>query len=87
MFIQDHKKPNIFERKVYRSILGPVYDNEKENWMILTNKGIYASVKKPTIIETIRLNRLRLFGHVQRLEENRIPKRVLHEFGKNKIER
>jgi hypothetical protein len=29
---------NIFERKVYRGILSPVYDNEKENWRILTNK-------------------------------------------------
>ena len=38
-----------------RRILGPVYDNEKENWRILTNKEIYASVKKLTIIETIRL--------------------------------
>ena len=34
-------------------------------------------LKKPTIIETIRLNRLCWFGHVQRMEENRIPKRVL----------
>ena len=63
---------------MYRRILGPVYDNEKENWRILTNKGIYASVKNPTITETIRLNRLRWFGHVQRMEENRIPKRVLY---------
>ena len=75
---RDRKKLNIFERKVYRRILGPVYDNEKENWRILTNKEIYASVKKPTIIETIRLDRLRWFGHVQRLEENRIPKRLLY---------
>jgi hypothetical protein len=69
---------NIFERKVYRRILGPVYDNEKENLRILTNKDIYASVKKPTVIETIRLKRLRWFGHVQRMEENRISKRVLY---------
>ena len=69
---------NVFERKVYRIILGSVYDNEKEKWRILTNKEIYASVKKPTKIEKIRLNRLRWFGHVQRMEENRIPKRVLH---------
>ena len=69
---------NVFERKVYRRILGPVCDNEKENWRILTNKEIYANVKKPTIIETIRLNRLRWFGHVQRMEENRIPKRILY---------
>jgi len=33
--------------------LGPVYHNDKENWRILTNKEIYASVKKPTITETI----------------------------------
>jgi len=41
----DRKQLNIFERKVYRRILGPVYGNEKENWRILTNKEIYASVK------------------------------------------
>jgi len=43
---RDRKQLNIFERKVYRRILGPVYDNEKENWTILTNKEIYTSVKK-----------------------------------------
>jgi hypothetical protein len=31
---------NIFEMKVYRRILGPVHDKEKENWRILTNKEI-----------------------------------------------
>jgi hypothetical protein len=43
---RDRKQLNIFERKVYRRILGPVYDNKQENWRILTNKEIYASVKK-----------------------------------------
>jgi len=62
----------IFERKVYRRILGPVYASEKENWRILTNKEICASVKEPIIIKTVRLNGLCWFGHVQR-----IPKRVL----------
>jgi len=32
----------------------------------------------PTYVLTIRLNRLCWFGHVQRMEENRIPKRVLY---------
>jgi hypothetical protein len=50
--MRDSEQLNIFERKVYRRILGPVYDNKKENWRILTDKEIYASVKKPTIIET-----------------------------------
>jgi hypothetical protein len=73
---QDRKQLNSFERKVYRRILGPVY--VKENWRILINKEIYAILKKPTITETIRLHRLLLFVHVQRMEEKRIPKRVLY---------
>jgi hypothetical protein len=61
---------------VCRRIPGPVYGNKKENWRILTNKEFYAIVKNSTISETIRLHRLRWFGHIQRMEENRIPKRV-----------
>jgi hypothetical protein len=52
----------------------PVYDKEKENWRILTNKEIYAMVKTPTITETIRLHRLCWFGHVQRIEKIESPK-------------
>jgi len=63
---------------VYRRILGPVYDNEKGNWRILTNKEIYVIVKIPSITETIRVNGCHWFGHVQRVEENRIPKKVLY---------
>jgi hypothetical protein len=37
---------NSFEKKVYRRTLCPVYGNEKENWRVLTNKEIYAIVKK-----------------------------------------
>jgi len=44
------KANNIFERKVYRRILGPVCDNEKKYWRILTSKETYAIFKNPTII-------------------------------------
>jgi hypothetical protein len=66
----------IFERKVYRRILGPVYNNEKENCRILTNTEICAIVKKPTITEPFRL---RWFGHVERMGENRIPICIIYE--------
>ena len=49
---RDRNQLNIFERKVYRRILGPVYDNKKENWRILTNKEICASVKKTFQVAT-----------------------------------
>jgi hypothetical protein len=44
---RDRKKLNIFERKVYRGILGPVYDNEKENRRILTIKKFMQWLKNP----------------------------------------
>ena len=34
-------------------------------------------VKKSTITETLKLNRLRWFGHVQRMEDHRIPKKSI----------
>jgi hypothetical protein len=37
-------KENISETKVYIRIFGPVYDKEKENWRILTDKETYEIV-------------------------------------------
>jgi hypothetical protein len=54
----------------------------------VTNKDIYSVVKKTTITETVRLNRLRWFWHVQRIEESKIPKKsIIYEFGNNEAER
>ena len=35
-------------------------------------------LQKPTLTDTVRLNRLRCFGRVQRMEENRISKKVFY---------
>jgi hypothetical protein len=45
-------------------------------------------LKTPTMTETVRLHRLCWVGHVQTMEENRIPKEYIYvyEFGNNKIE-
>jgi hypothetical protein len=59
---------------VYRRILGPVYDKEKENWRILTNKEKYAMVKKPTVIETVRLNRSVGLGMYREWKKIEFPK-------------
>ena len=59
--------------KMYRRILGPLCDNEKEIGEYQPIKIFMQWFKNPIITETISLNRLLWFGHVQRMEENRIP--------------
>ena len=44
---------------MYRRIFGPKNDNEKENWRILSNKEIYASVKKRVLYMNLATTRLR----------------------------
>jgi hypothetical protein len=77
---RDRKQLNIFERKVYRRILGPIYDNENENenWRILTNIEIYAILKKKTYHNRDNKATQITFVHVQRVEKIKIPKRVLY---------
>jgi hypothetical protein len=38
---------------------------------ILTSKEVYAIAKNPTIIETVKLHKLRWFEDEQRMEENK----------------
>jgi len=45
---------------------------------VLTVWEIYTMVKNSAITETIRLSRLHFLGHVQGMEEYRIPKKVLY---------
>ena len=72
LFSTCFQQPSVIIRNLYKQLYGIL------SFICISNKEIYAVVKKPTITETIRLNRLRWFGHVQRMEENRIPKRVLY---------
>jgi hypothetical protein len=45
-----------------------------ENWRILTNKEIHASVKKPAVTETIRLNILVGLDMYREWKEIEFPK-------------
>ena len=50
---REKKQIIIFERKMYRRILGPIYDNENENWRMLTSKEIYAMVSGSTAVKVL----------------------------------
>jgi undecaprenyl pyrophosphate synthase len=73
---------------VYRRILGPVYENEKENWRILTNKEIYASVKKTYCNRDNNVKKITLvWTYTENGRKQNSQKSIIYEFGNNKIER
>lgn len=64
----------VFERRVLRSIFGPVNDNGR--WRGLFNFELERRFKEPTISKIIKISRLRWLGHVWRAQEN-LPMKVL----------
>jgi hypothetical protein len=41
------------------------------------NNGLYSLYKEPNIVEDLKFRRLEWAGHIIRMEEQRIPKKVL----------
>lgn len=66
----------IFERKVLRRIYGPVTDGV--TWRIRTNKEIENIIRGEDIVRFVKTQRLAWLGHVERMSEERVPKKLLH---------
>lgn len=66
-----------FERKVLRTIFGPVFDQNQNRWRRRFNHELMQLYKEPDIVRTTKINRLRWLGHVQRMGESRVPKKLL----------
>jgi hypothetical protein len=65
---------NTFERKILRRIYGLI--QEAGCWRPGWNSELYSLYKEPNITEDIKIRRLGWAGHIIRMEEERIPKRV-----------
>jgi hypothetical protein len=65
----------IFERKIMRRIYGPVLENNV--WMIRYNEELNTLLKGEDIVRFIKSQRIRWLGHVERIEDNAMPKRML----------
>jgi hypothetical protein len=61
-----------FERKILRKIYGPVKD--RDNWRIRTNSELDTLTGGVNIVRYIKAQRLRWFGHIQRMEDDRMVK-------------
>jgi hypothetical protein len=69
----------IFERKILRRILGPVYEDDL-GWRLGHNKELYEFYELlggPDIVKFIKFKRLQWAGHIVRMDNYRIPKKVL----------
>ena len=72
---RDEQKLLVFERRILRSIFGGIkVDN---NWRRRFNHELYQLYNEPDIVKYIKINRLRWLGHVQRMEEERVPLKLL----------
>jgi hypothetical protein len=65
-----------FERKILRRIYGPIKENEI--WRIRYNKELYKLYDEPEVSEMIKLKRLQWAGHIQRMNKEHIPKKILY---------
>jgi len=64
----------IFERKIFRRIYGPRYENGE--WKRRTNRELEKMSKGENIVKFIKGQRLSWLGHLERMEDDRMPKKI-----------
>jgi hypothetical protein len=64
----------IFERKIFRRIYGPKYENV--DWKSRTNRELEEVSKGESLVKWIKGQRLSWLGHLERMEEDRMPKKI-----------
>jgi hypothetical protein len=67
---------NVFERKILRKIYDPIKD--RDQWRRRFNKELYDIFKVPRLSVLIIIARLRWAGHVARMDENCMPRRMMY---------
>jgi hypothetical protein len=68
-------KLRVFERKVLRRIYGPAKEKDG-TWRIKSNEELNRLIGNKTIINYIKAQRLACFGHVHRMPDNSMVKRI-----------
>jgi hypothetical protein len=64
----------IFERKIFRRIYGPKYENRE--WKSRTNRELEEKSKGENTVKWIKGQRISWLGHLERMEEDRMPKKI-----------
>jgi len=64
----------IFERKIFRRIYDPKYESGK--WKSRTNRELEEMSKGENIVKWIKEQRISWLGHLERTEEDRMPRKI-----------
>jgi hypothetical protein len=64
----------IFERKIFRRIYGPKYENGE--WKSRMNRELEDLSKGENIVKWIKGQMISWLGHLERMEEDRMPKKI-----------
>jgi len=70
---EERTSSSIFERKIFRRIYGAKYENGE--WKSRTNRELDEMSKAENIVKWIKGQRISWLGHLERMEEDRMPKR------------
>ena len=71
----------IFKRKIFRRMYGPKYENGE--WKSRTNRELEEMSKGENIAKWIKGQRISWLGHLKRMEEDRMPRKIFTQTGKD----
>jgi hypothetical protein len=64
----------IFERKIFRRIYGPKYEDGE--WISRTNRELEELSKGENIVKWIKWKRISWLGHLEGIDEGRMPRKI-----------
>jgi len=74
--MEEERALSVFERKILRKVYGTVKENEL--WRIRQNDELEAIIKGENIVRFIKRQRIRWLGHIERMQDTEIPKRMMY---------
>jgi hypothetical protein len=78
---KDEQALLVFERKIFIRIYGPKYVNGEEKSR--TNRELKQMRKRENIVKRIKGQRISWLGHLERMEGDRMPKKIYPRTGRD----